>query len=187
MRPWRFLFVVVFAFPALTGNGLAQDGGADAEVALRKQFPCRFDSKAREFDFWAGEFEVRDAQGGVLGHNRIEKVQGDCVLIEHWTGAQGGTGTSMNFFDPTRGQWRQVWVSPGLIIEIAGGLRADSMVLEGHAYYHASGERRAFRGTWTPRGDGVVRQFFEESVDGGETFAPWFEGFYHPTDSSPAR
>jgi len=25
---------------------------------------------------------------------------------------------------------------------------------------------------------GCVRQFFEQSDDGGETWAPWFEGFY---------
>jgi len=180
MQIWRLLPVGVLVFVALGGHALAGNGGADAEAALRQQFPCRYDPKAREFDFWVGEFQVRDAEGNVLGDNVIAKAQGDCVLVENWTSARGGTGMSMNFFDPTRGQWRQVWVSPGLIIDIAGGLESDSMVLQGYAYYHGTGERRPFRGTWTPLEDGVVRQFFEESPDGGETFAPWFEGFYHP-------
>jgi len=26
--------------------------------------------------------------------------------------------------------------------------------------------------------DGRVRQFFEQSTDGGETWTTWFEGFY---------
>jgi hypothetical protein len=32
--------------------------------------------------------------------------------VENWTGAQGGTGTSLNFYSPVAGLWRQVWVSP---------------------------------------------------------------------------
>jgi hypothetical protein len=108
------------------------------------------------------------------------------VLVENWSGAQGGTGMSMNFFDPTSGHWRQLWVSSGLIVDIAGGLKDGSMVLEGHSYYHGQDEKRPFRGTWTPQADGVVRQFFEESTDGGEAFAPWFEGFYHPLEENAA-
>jgi hypothetical protein len=39
-----------------------------------------------------------------------------------------------------------------------------------------------FRGLWTPLPDGRVRQFFEQSNDGGETWVPWFEGFYTRKD-----
>ena len=148
--------------------------------------PCREDPRAREFDFWTGRFRVEDRDGNLLGENTITRAQEGCVLVEHWSGVRGGTGMSMNFYDPTRGQWRQVWVSPGVLIEIAGGLAQGSMVLEGHAYYRATGEKRPFRGTWTPLADGAVRQFFEESADGGRSFAPWFEGFYRPAPGPDA-
>jgi tetratricopeptide (TPR) repeat protein len=146
----------------------------------RNENPCRYNPRAREFDFWVGRWRVVDGNGVEQGVNRIEKAEGDCVLIERWAGRTGGTGMSMNFYDPGQEQWRQLWISSGTIIDIAGGMKDGSMVLEGTSWYHGSGEKRPFRGIWTPREDGVVRQYFEESTDGGATYAPWFEGFYHP-------
>jgi hypothetical protein len=61
------------------------------------------------------------------------------------------------------------------------------MVLIGHALYIQSGDRRPFRGTWTPLPDGIVRQHFEESSDGGETWATWFDGYYHPQESAESE
>ena len=179
---------LVWAVVALAGigSGMAQDADPVDEAALRERYPCRYEARARDFDFWLGRFEVRNAQGELLGRNLIEKAEEDCVLVERWTSAGGGTGMSMNFYNPIRGEWRQVWVSSGLVIDIAGGLVEDAMVLEGHVYYTGRGEQRPFRGTWTPRPGGVVRQFFEESADGGETYVPWFEGFYHPVGPEPA-
>lgn len=137
----------------------------------------------RDFDFWLGEWSVRGADGGPAGHNTITREQGGCVLVERWRSATGSTGTSLNFFDPSRGAWRQVWVSPGLQIDIAGGLSGDSMVLEGTAVYLDDGRSRPFRGTWTPLDDGRVRQFFEEHNEAGE-WTPWFEGFYQRAPAS---
>jgi len=42
----------------------------------------------------------------------------------------------------------------------------------------SNGVTAPFRGLWTPQPDGRVRQFFEQSDDGGKTWKPWFEGFY---------
>jgi hypothetical protein len=61
-------------------------------------------------------------------------------------------------------------------------------VLTGHAYDIQEGHDRPFRGTWTPMEDGVVRQHFEESSNGGQTWTTWFDGYYHPlnlTESKP--
>jgi hypothetical protein len=86
---------------------------------------------------------------------------------------------SINYYDPGQRKWVQVWVSSGgYRVEITGGLRDGSMVLEGEAYYYANCRRAPFRGVWTPLPDGRVRQYFEESSDGGKTWAPWFEGYY---------
>ena len=41
-----------------------------------------------------------------------------------------------------------------------------------------SGERRPYRMTFTPQTDGSVHQFIEESSDGGNTWAVWFDGTY---------
>lgn len=139
------------------------------------------------FDFWLGEWQVRTADGKVAGVNRITRQQGNCVLLEQWTGASGSTGMSMNFYSPSTDRWRQVWHSAsGALIDISGGWNGEAMVLTGSIEYVGNATRHPFRGTWSPLEDGRVRQFFEQSGDGGDTWQAWFEGFYarqeHPTD-----
>ena len=138
--------------------------------------PCQ-DDAYRHFDFWVGEWQVELADGTQAGANSIAPAEKGCMLTERWQSAQGGTGQSINFYDPSRRVWRQVWVSPGVIIDIEGGLDGSSMILEGTIVYASSGARHPFRGTWTPLEDGRVRQFFEEQRSGPEWQA-WFEGFY---------
>lgn len=150
----------------------------------RNRVPCEYIPEFSQFDFWVGDWRVVDPNGVFQGTNRIEKTQGGCLLMEHWSGAGGTTGTSMNFYDMNAQEWVQVWVSPGLQLEIRGGLQGDSMVLAGYVYYVGSGNRRPFRGTWTPMEGGVVRQHFEESDDGGQTWTTWFDGRYHRQEPS---
>jgi hypothetical protein len=131
----------------------------------------------RSFDFWAGEWRVEDATGTHVGDNTITIEESGCVLVEHWRGTRGATGQSMNFFDPLRGKWRQIWISPGSQIELAGEQVGDYLVLEGTITYLGSGEHYPFRGSWRALPDGRVRQFFEEARTEG-TWKTWFEGFY---------
>ena len=131
----------------------------------------------REFDFWAGRWEVKIADGRVAGHNHIEIAHGGCALIEHWEAVDGGGGTSTNYFDPDKSKWVQNWVdSRGSVIQLEGGLVEGSMRLEGR-WVPPEGAVQKMRGIWTPLEDGRVRQYFETSDD-GETWSPWFEGFY---------
>lgn len=137
-----------------------------------------------DFDFWLGTWEVRDADGELAGHNRIEKVAGGCRIDETWQGANGSTGRSINFPDPVDGHWEQVWHSPGgLFIRIRGGLEDDgSMLLEGVIHYPEQERTAPFRGRWTLLADARVRQFFEEYSEADEAWKPWFEGFYSRID-----
>jgi len=149
------------------------------EKVKRNAMPCEFAPEHREFDFWIGEWHVADANGTPQGENSISKEENGCVLVEKWTGGGGSTGMSMNFYDPGRQKWVQQWVSGnGGFIDIEGGIENGSMVLTGTIRDLRSDDTLPFRGTWTPLEDGRVRQFFEQSSDDGETWAPWFEGFY---------
>ena len=144
----------------------------------RETLSCATSAAHRAFDFWVGNWEVRDAQGKLQGYNRVTAVQDGCALQEHWHSVRGGTGQSINYYHPGYRQWRQLWTDAGAsIIDIRGGLDGEAMVLSGTIYYLDSREERLFRGRWTPLADGRVRQFFEEQDTSG-AWQPWFEGFY---------
>lgn len=173
------------AVQVITGDDvlatLKGNSAYDALVAsMSKQaYPCEHDDRFREFDFWVGEWDVHIADGTFAGRNVIESEQRGCVLVEEWSSATGGTGSSINYLDKTSGEWVQVWNdASGSQIRIRGGLTEEGMLLTGTIHYVASGATADFRGLWTPLADGRVRQFFEQSNDGGETWSAWFEGFY---------
>jgi len=167
-KTFKYLFLILICFSA---PAFSQ---AQAPV-----FPCEQDDKFAEFDFWLGAWEVHVANGTFAGKNEISRAQRGCVLIENWQSATGGGGMSINYVDKITDEWVQVWNdASGSQINIRGGLTDDGMLLVGTIHYVANGTTLPFRGLWTPLPDGRVRQFFEQSTDEGETWAPWFEGFY---------
>lgn len=95
--------------------------------------PCG-QPERRQFDFWLGEWEVRDPDGTLVGRNSITLLFDGCALREEWRGESGHRGTSLNAWSPHDGAWHQTWVdSSGLVLQIAGGLRDGAMVMEGEA------------------------------------------------------
>lgn len=163
----RLLLLTVVSGLFVTLPAAAQDSG------------CAGIEGNSDFDFWVGERRVtNNVNGQFAGTNSITREEGGCLLMERWQGASGGTGTSMNYFNPVTREWRQLWVSAGrYAIDIVGGLVGQSMVLEG-SIYNFAGAVWDFRGTWTPNQDGSVRQFFEQfNHDSGE-WEPWFDGRY---------
>ncbi len=163
--------------PALAA---ARDDARFAEVrqvAERQSFPCRFEPVYRHFDFWVGNWDVYAGETQA-GTNTITRNADGCALYESWQSAFGGSGHSVNYVDPATGEWVQVWMgSNGQPIVGRGGFKDGAMRLVGE-HILKSGERRPFRMTFTPNEDGSVRQFLEESTDGGKTFAVWFDGRY---------
>jgi hypothetical protein len=164
------------------GFALAED--EESAPTPPQTFPCEHREDFSQFDFWLGEWDVHDADGTLTGTNRVEKSQAGCVLVENWVSATGIPGTSLNYFDVVTKQWVQNWIGAGgTQINIRGGLTEDGMLLEGQINYVANGTSAAFRGLWTLLPDGRVRQYFEQSNDDGDTWAPWFEGFYTRTSN----
>lgn len=149
-----------------------------AEMSVQA-YPCAHQSGFQDFDFWIGEWDVHLANGTPAGYNKIVPIERGCALTEHWTSANGGTGMSVNYLDKSTDEWVQIWnAEGGSQIIIRGGLTDDGMAMEGYINYVAGGTTAPFRALWTPLPDGRVRQYFEQSNDGGNTWVPWFEGFY---------
>ncbi len=155
------------------------------KIAERKTFPCRHEERYRDFDFWIGNWDVYDTAGRKAGTNTITRASEGCMLYESWTSASGSDGHSLNYVDPASDQWVQVWMgADGSLISGRGGLEGGAMRLLGE-HVLKTGERRPFRMTFTPGDDGSVRQFLEESIDGGKTWSVWFDGRYLPEGSEP--
>ena len=134
----------------------------------------------RQFDFWIGRWVVYDVDGGKAGENSIELIDGACVLLERWRGADGSSGTSMNSWNASTRQWHQHWVdnSAGML-RLAGGLEGRSMVLASTGPHpRKSGVTLRDRITWTPLSDGAVRQLWERSEDDGANWTVAFDGRY---------
>lgn len=168
---------VVDADPAFDGQRAEPAFVAAREQIERNAFPCRFLDEHRQFDFWVGTWDVLSPQGQRVGHNVITRADQECMLEERWTSASGGTGMSINLYHPGKERWVQHWVAASYVIDLEGGLVDGAMVLEGELV-PISGTPSRLRGTWTPLPDGRVRQFFEQSTDGGATWTTWFDGYY---------
>ena len=171
----KLIILVISLSPVALAETPTEPATADAVDVS----PCERDDRFREFDFWVGEWDVRDGDGTVVGENSITPQEKGCVLVEQWRGAQGSSGMSINYLDRTTDEWVQIWhASGGYQIDIRGGLTDDGMLLRGTIHYVDTERTAPFRGLWTPLPDGRVRQFFEQSNDDGSTWEPWFEGFY---------
>jgi hypothetical protein len=146
-------------------------------------YPCEALEHGTDFDFWLGRWEVRMPDGTLIGTNTITKRDGGCSIQERWEGAGGSTGTSVTFFVPSRGEWRQVWTgSGGTLFDITGMAGNGTMSMEGTLEYVEPNRVVAFRGTWTEGGDGRVRQRLEEFDLAAQTWIVWFDGFYRRLD-----
>ena len=176
----RMFVVIVAAW--LGGGGLAGMHEAIAQdqaapTAGPPPSPCAKE-EFRQFDFWVGDWEVRGADGKIAGENRISNEEHGCAIVEHWRSASGGSGQSLNYFDPAANRWKQEWIGLGIILHMEGGLRNGAMIMEGPLQYIGQDRVTRLRGIWTPLVDGRVRQQFEESADDGKTWSPWFDGYY---------
>lgn len=145
---------------------------------LRSIFPCKYDPRYRQFDFWIGEWEVFNPAGQKVGTNSVQQILGDCVLLENWTSATGSMGKSFNTFNSSTGKWQQTWVDDkGTVLELAGTLNGNILTFEA-TVHDTAGVATQHRLSFTSIAPNTVRQFWEQSTDGGATWSVAFDGKY---------
>ncbi len=199
--PWSAPLGAPLATTAIAALLLAAGSGAGAQEADAPPGPTPTDEgfqavercagpEHRAFDFWVGSWEVRNPEGEVVGRNEIRRIAGGCGLLEEWRGEGGGTGTSVNAYDPDRGRWTQRWIGTGATLWLEGGVEdgpeGKRMVLAGTETRSTPRGNVLDRITWTPLSDGRVRQDWEISSDGGETWNDAFVGLYSERESAEA-
>jgi hypothetical protein len=115
----------------------------------------------REFDFWLGEWTVTN-QGKTGGKSRIERASKGCLLLENWTGADGGEGVSFNFYDPKAKRWQQRWVMGPSALRLEGNYVNGVMRLSDSANaieWTAMGSE--VRQVWTRAGANGAKVLFD--------------------------
>ncbi len=158
-------------------SSLAGDKRFDAVITALT--PCTA-PEYRHFDFWLGEWDVTAAGATQpTASSKISSQQAGCAILEEYT-AGAFTGVSINFYDSATERWHQSWMSnAGGAVYLEGGLNDKgemAMSDEGMTSHDVTGN--IGRTTWTPNPDGSVRQHWESSTDGGETWTTVFDGTY---------
>lgn len=140
----------------LPSLALAAIGGLSFSLAPQEAARVPKADLARQFDFWVGSWECYGQSGLLAGTNEVTLGYGGRALQEHWQGASGGGGTSLNMYNPARRVWHQTWCDDsGTLLLLDGGLtEKGAMRLEG------SGPKRPggavlHRVVWTPKGENV--------------------------------
>lgn len=144
-------------------------------------FPCASNPDARAFDFWVGNWEVRDKSGNVVGHNTVDLVLGQCALIENWSGSMGGTGKSLNVFNKAKGAWQQTWVNDkGEVVEY-GNAESTPGTMRFTARTTKMEKEIMLRLSFYKVDDNTVRQVGEYSADDGKTWSVTYDFTYTRT------
>lgn len=162
MNRLTLFFVTTFLLLCFNASLPAQEQASETGIPAKSI--CKTGAHFSDFDFWIGEWNVysNDEKKTFQGSNSVTRQHKDCLVMENWTSATGGDGSSMSYYDPVEDQWRQLWVAGGYSIDYSGGLNdSGSMILTGKINYYKTDQSNRFRGTWTPNADGSVRQFFE--------------------------
>ena len=139
--------------------------------------PCKASPEFRQFDFWIGEWDVKNPQGVPSGTSSVQLILGQCIIFENWTGGSGTNGKSFNIYDTNDKKWHQTWVDDkGTFTHYIGGLINGEMVVT--AETSVSGKPTLAKMTFTKMPNGDVRQHGENSTDGGKTWATSFDLIY---------
>jgi tetratricopeptide (TPR) repeat protein len=148
-----------------------------ARLAGAQAAPCSSEEH-RQLDFWVGRWKVTGPDGAVVGENVITVDLAGCRVHESWSGAGGGRGQSINWFDPGDRRWHQLWLDEsGMVIAYTGEVdEHGALALAGESTLR-DGTR--VRSRMTLRREGAkVRQLIEQSIDGGASWQTWFDGTY---------
>ncbi len=134
-----------------------------------------------QFDFWLGHWNVTGKQDKPVGIDTVVSEVGGCALIETWKGKGGGSGVSLNYYDPADRMWHQEWVGTSARLHLKGGLEGNRMVLVGGSRSTPKGTIED-RITWEPRADGSVLQVWWVSSDQGKSWKVLFSGTYRKAE-----
>jgi hypothetical protein len=164
----------VNADPAVSGDARFQELAARFSALAA---PCvQPGSPWRQLDFWLGSWDVYDRSGNRVGQSRIERILGDCVVLESWKGT--GEGKSWNTWNPARKRWEQSWVDSSATPIFFTGQLEDGVMVYHSDQPQQDGKPYERRLTFRPLPGHRVRQLSEGTADGGRTWTTEYDFIY---------
>ncbi len=152
------------------------------KLVERTKFPCMYSEKARQFDFWIGDWEVF-VNGKKVGENLIALETAGCTLIENWKNNGGGTGKSINVYDASVDKWKQFYVgSQGGVLLFEGGLEDGIMRFKAETI-DQKGAKTLHNFEFHNLPDRTVRQKWDQSTDDGKTWTTVWDSIYKKKDT----
>lgn len=143
------------------------------EQAKRNARPCAYRKESRQFDFWAGEWDVTSTQGGLpAGNSKIELILEGCVVLENWKSLGSPyAGKSYNAYNIALKRWEQYWVdNVGGNIFFHGELKDGVMDYWTDDVPQPDGTKLLRHLQFIPLNPDKVRQFSRGSNDSGKTW-----------------
>jgi hypothetical protein len=133
----------------------------------------------RQFDFWVGNWSITNPQGAPAGVSQITKELDGCAIMENYTGT---SGRSITRYERATRTWHQDYIDNiGFALRLAGRAGDGGVIrLADSLRAIPNGPTLASKFTWTPNADGTVRQLWDFSLDGGNSFFVNFDGLYAP-------
>ena len=131
------------------------------------------DDKAKQFDFWLGEWDLTWGENG-RGRNVISKILDGQVIQEQFTSLPDDetppfVGLSLSVFNARTDRWQQTWVdNQGGYLDFTGGMAGDKMILSRQAIIE--GQPVQQRMVWHNIGADALDWSWERSDDGGQSW-----------------
>lgn len=149
---------------------------AVSTCGAQSKSPCNTPAH-HAFDFWLGDWDVKNAKGDAAGSSNVESILDGCVIFENWT-SPGYAGKSFNTFDPKTRKWTQFWVdTSGVPAEMVGQFEGKNLVYA-RDMIRRDGKPAKSRMTFFNLGENDVRQLVEQSIDDGKTWTTQIDLHY---------
>ena len=184
VRPMRYTILTFAAFSVLGAHqSLGQATTSSSSQPPTAPEPpwvaaCVNDPAHHLFDFWIGEWDVTTKDGTKVGTSVIQSVSNGCAILENWSSMRGGTGKSLNSYNPQLKQWQQFWAGAGGEVN---EYRSSESVDTGLRFFikDDAAPLKLHRLTFTPLDKETVRQHSENSEDGGKSWTTEYDFYYH--------
>lgn len=140
---------------------------------FKATYPCVTQAEARWFDFWIGDWKAyQTGTKALAGTSKIEKIAGECAILENWTGAGNAfSGKSINFYNARTKKWEQHWVgSDGGYQKFEHGEYNDGAMRFTFLRYNPDGTESIGKFSFFNQGADQVRQLSESSNDNGNSW-----------------